>query len=324
MMHVIIKQMVPRGLPLLSRSRPVLASRLAPRSFQATTQSTMPVCTWSPSLLAIRSFPKNYIVLNQKASSFYKTSRRTKASAAASTKTPSANNNEEEEEEFLEDDEGINAVDDEFEDEEENFGMEISTGGTDWGETILTAVQRLLSTDDTLEIYSFRVIARSKRVDIRLDKLTNKYGSPSLDEVGLFSRNLNIELEALMGEDQAGEIEIEVSSPGAERLVRVPEEFTRFGEMPMLVEYDSSSVVGNRVEGGEGEKERKTTVLQFQGVDIDDGQGEETAGGVSRWTLADVRANRSGKGRVLNKKQRETVIEIPIKDIVQVNLHVDI
>jgi ribosome maturation factor RimP len=240
-------------------------------------------------------------------------------SAAASTKTPFPSDNDGSEEEFIEDDD-IDIDNEEFEDEEENFGMEISTGGTDWGETILSAVQRLLSTDDTLEIYSFRVIAGSKRVDIRLDKLTNKYGSPSLDEVGLFSRNLMIELVALMGEEKAGEIEIEVSSPGAERLVRVPEELKRFGEMPMLVEYDSSSAAAAR--GGEAKIERKKTVLHFQGVD--DEANAPSTGGISRWTLADVRANRSGKGRVLNKKQRETLIEIPIKYILHVNLHVDV
>jgi ribosome maturation factor RimP len=303
-------------LPLLSRPRAVLLTRLASRC-QAMSSSAMPACTWAPSLLPIRSFPQKSSLINHKTSSFFKNNQ----IAAASTKTPASgsnNNNEEDEEdeeEFLDDDD-IDIDDEDYEeDEEEYFGMEISTGGTDWGQTILTAVQKLLSTDDTLEIYSFRVIQRSKRVDIRLDKLTNKYGSPSLDEVGTFSRNLNVELEAVMGEEAAGEIEIEVSSPGAERFVKVPEEFERFGEMPMLVEYDSI--------GEEGGKERKKTVLQFQNVV--DGEGEKEQGGLkSKWTLADVRANRSGKGRVLNKKQRETVIDIPVKDIIQVNLHVDI
>jgi len=306
------------GFPLLSRPQAVFATRLAPRSLLATSLSTLPACSWSPSTLTPKSFPQNSSVLIQKPSSFSKNTRRL-ASAAASTKTPSPSNDDGEEE-FIEDNEGIDVDNDEFEDdEEEDFGMETSTGGTDWGETILTAVRRLLSTDDTLEIYSFRVIARSKRVDIRLDKLTNKYGSPSLDEVGLFSRNLNNELEASLGEETAGEIEIEVSSPGAERLVKVPEEFTRFGEMPMLVEYDNSSADG----GEEAKQERKKTVLQFKGVNDGDEEGA-VVGVVSKWTLADVRANRSGKGRLLNKKQRETVIEIPIKDILKVNLHVDI
>lgn len=48
--------------------------------------------------------------------------------------------------------------------------------------------------------------------------------------------------------------------------------------------------------------------------------------GVSRWRLADVRANRAaaGKGRGLNKKQRETVIEIPAGALRRVNLHLDL
>jgi len=39
------------------------------------------------------------------------------------------------------------------------------------------------------------------------------FGSPSLDEVGDFSRALGEQIEISMGEEAAGEIEIEVSSP---------------------------------------------------------------------------------------------------------------
>lgn len=40
----------------------------------------------------------------------------------------------------------------------------------------------------------------------------DQYGSPSLDEVGEFSRSLSEQLAATMGEEAAGDIEIEVSS----------------------------------------------------------------------------------------------------------------
>ena len=308
------------GLPLFSKPGAVLTSRLFSSHSRATTLPTMAACTWTPSVQY--NTTKSSPIFKSRVSllSFKKftTSLPRFTISAKSSKTPPPSSTEEEDDDFTEeDDEDIDVDDFEEENEEENYGMEISTGGTDWGQSILEAVQHLLSTDETLEIYSFRVSPRSKRVDIRLDKLTNKYGSPSLDEVGKFSRDLNVELEKNLGEEKAGEIEIEVSSPGAERLVRVPEEFERFGEMPMLVEYN----------GREGDvEERKKTVLQFQEY-IENGDGGDENGngkGVSKWTLADVRVNRSGKGRVLNKKQRETVIEIPIKDIYQVNLHVDI
>ncbi len=38
-----------------------------------------------------------------------------------------------------------------------------------------------------------------------------------------------------MGLEAAGEISFEVSSPGAERLVQVPDELTRFGQLPLKV-----------------------------------------------------------------------------------------
>ena len=145
------------------------------------------------------------------------------------------------------------------------------------GKTALEIAQRLLAggpgegeeagfTD--LELYSFRAVPSSKRLDIRLDKMTggedggpgpgaafiavcggseaphavgissalapttlefalgceqiplpthpppaDEYGSPSLDEVIGYSRAFNAALVAALGEEAAGEIEVEVSSP---------------------------------------------------------------------------------------------------------------
>ena len=208
----------------------------------------------------------------------------------------------------------------EDEEDEDNVGMGVSTGGSDWGESVLAAVEALLAEDDTMALYSYKVFTNSKRIDVRIDKLTNEFGSPSLDEVGGFSRKLNAALEVSLGEAVAGEIEIEVSSPGAERLVQVPSELTRFSELPMKVEYfnTTDTTTNKSVETTTTDTTTTTTVgvLRFQGVSEDEQ--------LTRWTLADVRANRSGKGRLLNKKQRETVIEIATGDIKHVNLHVDI
>jgi hypothetical protein len=44
----------------------------------------------------------------------------------------------------------------------------------------------------------------------------------------------------------------------------------------------------------------------------------------AEWVLADVAANRAGKGRPLNKKQRETVLDIALPALRRVNLHIDI
>lgn len=49
-------------------------------------------------------------------------------------------------------------------------------------------------------------------------QLEDKYGSPSLDDVTLFARAFYRELEDTLGEEEAGTITVEVSSP-----VRIPQ-----------------------------------------------------------------------------------------------------
>lgn len=44
-------------------------------------------------------------------------------------------------------------------------------------------------------------------------QLTNEYGSPSLDDIALVARRLNAEMTLALGEDLAGQIETDVSSP---------------------------------------------------------------------------------------------------------------
>lgn len=44
-------------------------------------------------------------------------------------------------------------------------------------------------------------------------QLTNEYGSPSLDDISLVARRVNAEMELAMGEDEAGKIETDISSP---------------------------------------------------------------------------------------------------------------
>jgi hypothetical protein len=46
-----------------------------------------------------------------------------------------------------------------------------------------------------------------------LARSADRYGSPSLEEIGDFSRSFNAALEEALGAEAAGEIEVEVSSP---------------------------------------------------------------------------------------------------------------
>lgn len=66
------------------------------------------------------------------------------------------------------------------------------------------------------------------RADVRLDKLSDPRGSPSLDDIEDFSRRFYKALEERLGEEVAGRMEVEVSSPGAERPVGIPGELERF------------------------------------------------------------------------------------------------
>ena len=174
---------------------------------------------------------------------------------------------------------------------------------TEWGQRALEVAQQVLATNNDLSLYSFRAIANSKTVDIRLDKLSDTYGSPTLDEIGAFSRDFNERFEAIVGEEEAGGIEIEVSSPGATRTVKVPEELERFKELPMEVVTADEPVA---------------RVMVFKGFG-----GEDST--YTEWMYADVKANRSlNKGRGLNKKARETVFVFKTQDILKLNIHIDL
>lgn len=202
------------------------------------------------------------------------------------------------------DDEGMLLPDD--------MEAEINTAGLPWAEQALAVTQSTIQSLPGLELYSFQVIPNRQRVDIRIDKLTDQYGSPSLDEIEQFSVAFYTKLEESLGEDMAGSIEIEVSSPGAERRLRLPHELLRFSQLPMKVEYifDNNDDTSNNNEG----KVVVTKVMDLVEVDIE----------VSRWKLADVKANSPGKGRGLNKKMREQVHDINIDKLKRVNLHIDI
>ena len=172
---------------------------------------------------------------------------------------------------------------------------------TTWGQMALDCAQQVLSTNDDLSLYAFRAVANTKSVDIRIDKLSDTYGSPTLDEIGAFSRDFNERFEAMIGEEEAGGIEIEVSSPGATRRVKVPEELERFQGLPMEVVTV---------------EEPEIRVMVFKGFAAD---------GASEWMYADVKANRSlNKGRGLNKKARESVFVLQADDITGCNLHIDL
>ena len=184
----------------------------------------------------------------------------------------------------------------------------IFTAGTDWGEMALASMTRVLRDDEfdrALAIFSLKVSVQRRRVYVSVDALRDKFGSPTLDQLGAVSRKFNADLEENgFPEDVA----LEVASPGAERRLRLPDDLARFAELPMRVTYAD----------GENENEAKTAtrVMLIEDIDVE--------AGVATWKLADVEENRpqAKKGQGMNKKQREWRLVAPFDDVVAANLFV--
>ncbi|RYR47931.1 hypothetical protein Ahy_A07g033913 isoform B [Arachis hypogaea] len=103
-------------------------------------------------------------------------------------------------------------------------------------------------------------------------------------------------------------LSLEVSSPGVERIVRIPTDLDRFKDRPMYVNYSIVNDSDNSSAEGDG-------VFRLESFDM------ETK--CCTWGIADVRVNR-GKGRPLNKKQREWRLSTPFDSLRLVRLHSDI
>jgi len=184
-----------------------------------------------------------------------------------------------------------------------------------------------LSFAGVLELYSFRVHAAAGRIVLRLDKpsdrcvaglrardagcglarLTSRssVGSPTMDELGMFSVAFDTALDAAaMSPD---ELTVEVSSAGAERELR-PRDLQRFVGFPMRVVYLDAHAA------------EQSELLELMSVD----EGLDGAA-TSTWRVADVKANRAHlkKGQPLNKKVKERRLVLHAAALVRANLHVD-
>ncbi|CAM6110453.1 unnamed protein product [Calypogeia fissa] len=205
-----------------------------------------------------------------------------------------------EDDEFWDDDEGDVAAGD------GGTGGGVLVGGTEWGKKALDlATQVVAECGKDLSIFAFK--ASSDRViRVRLDKLSDRYGSPTLKDIENFSRKFSAILEE---SGEAGtmpkDIDVEVSSPGAERVVRVPDDLERFKELPMYVQYL------------EGETDQDG-VFELESVDRD--------ASLSVWKIANVKLNREvkGRGRPLNNKQKKWRATLPFASLKQVRLYLDV
>ncbi|KAK3126401.1 hypothetical protein QOZ80_7AG0556010 [Eleusine coracana subsp. coracana] len=208
--------------------------------------------------------------------------------------------------------------------EDEGVEPEIGDGGdgggvvlrdVKWGERALAAAQEVLADHfgDDFAMFAFKVSPKGY-VYVRIDKLTTRYGCPGVEEIEKFNRLYKQKLDEII---ERGEIPldlaIEVSSPGAERLLKVPEDLDRFKDMAMRLQY--------HVEDGDDlvpkQNLLKDGIFLLESVDA---QAEHCV-----WKLADVKENRAeaGKGRPLNRKQRDWRLQTSFKAVKKVTLYLD-
>ncbi|KAK4273932.1 hypothetical protein QN277_017232 [Acacia crassicarpa] len=188
-------------------------------------------------------------------------------------------------------------------------GGGISLAQTWWDKKALAIAEEVArSFDGELQIYAFKTLANSS-IRVRIERLSNKSGSPTMEDIEAFSTAYRAKLdEAELAKFVPEDISLEVSSPGVERIVRIPNDLDRFKERPMYVKYMSNE----DLEGSSTESEGVFRLIAF---DL------ETR--CCTWGLADVKVNRAkaGKGRPLNKKQREWRLSTPFDSLRLVRLY---
>lgn len=212
----------------------------------------------------------------------------------------------------------------EWEDDEDGEGEpEIGDGGdgggvvlrdVKWGQRALAAAEEVLGEHfgDDIAMFAFKVSPKGY-VYVRLDKLTNRYGCPGIEEIESFNKLYKQKLDEII---ERGEITldlaVEVSSPGAERLLKVPEDLDRFKDMAMRVQYlvEGDDLVSKQILQKDG-------IFLLELVDI---QAEHCV-----WKLADVKENRAeaGKGRPLSRKQRDWRLQTSFKAVKKATLYLD-
>ncbi|CAN6454414.1 unnamed protein product [Victoria cruziana] len=188
-------------------------------------------------------------------------------------------------------------------------GGGVILGDLPWGEKILTIAKEVLLEFGDMEIFSFKATHRGY-IYVRLDKISSKYGCPSMVEIEQFNNMYKKKL------DEVGEqghiprdLAIEVSSPGAERLLKMPEDLERFKDLPMQVTYVEHDF--------KLRNQQKVGVFLLDSIEAEEG--------FCTWRLANVKENRDalGKGRPLNRKQKEWRLKLPFQHIRLVKLYLE-
>ncbi|XP_028803573.1 uncharacterized protein LOC114758671 [Neltuma alba] len=188
-------------------------------------------------------------------------------------------------------------------------GGGVDLQGVPWGQRALSIAQEvLMKFSDDIELFSFKTTPRGY-VYVRLDKLTHQYGCPSMEELESYSQEYKKRLEEAGALGQIPDnLALEVSSPGAERILKVPEDLNRFKDMPMRVCYAEDT---------------ESSCLEKEGVFLLVSAEKESENCV--WKLADVKENRdpSSKGRPLSRKQKDWRLNLPFNMHRRVTLYLE-
>ncbi|KAK9748849.1 hypothetical protein RND81_02G085100 [Saponaria officinalis] len=188
-------------------------------------------------------------------------------------------------------------------------GGGVSLAGTWWDKEALTIAENVTeSFDGDLGMYAFRTLVNAT-IQVRIEKLSTKSGSPSMSDIEAFSTAYRTRLdEAELAKTIPENISLEVSSPGVERVIRVPQDLDRFKERPMYVKYITEVTDANTSTETDG-------IFRLVSFDLETNS--------CTWGLADVRINRekAGKGRPMSKKQREWRLTTPFDSIRLVRIY---
>ncbi|XP_076946187.1 uncharacterized protein LOC143617547 [Bidens hawaiensis] len=208
--------------------------------------------------------------------------------------------------------------DDLWEEEDDESDPQIGDGGNGggvvlqncpWGERALSIAQQVLQQfGDDIKIFSFKTSPRGY-IYVRLDRLCNEYGCPSMEDIQSYNHEYKKKLdEAGDAGDIPNDLALEVSSPGADRLLRIPNDLQRFENMAMRVKY---------IEHDDSKSSAKEGVFFLESIEMESGS--------CVWKLADVKENRypASKGRPMSRKQKDWRLKLPYEKLEQVTLYLD-
>ena len=195
---------------------------------------------------------------------------------------------------------------------EKSYERRMKVDNVSWGTNALQHCSSALSAvneNGPFNLALYAVDARPTKLEVRLDNLDDPRGSPSLVHVESFSRELLRRLEASWEDDGSfplEQVDVEVSTAGANRAVHVPDELERFKGQPLDVVWTN--------EGGK----RRAETLMYSPDDA------PTDGVQLAFRYAQVKANRGEKGRPMSRKKREEVLLMDAHAVASAHIHVDL